>query len=344
MRNHMINNFRRTRALSSWQGLIAWVLVSLGGFFCSTAWAGTLQGSATYLERIALPVDAVFEAELQDISRGDAPVVVLGRSKLDPAGQPPFRFEIAYDSADIRTGDRCTVRATIKHQGRLLFTTDRIYPVLDGRKEPLQMLLVSVRDGSQEGSTDDDIGVLPASFAGDLPGAGGPILWHVDLLPEGRYQLRTTHVGRPEPNRFDDIGRWGLDESGRIVMRGGHEAPVFLMPLDSGAALQKLDLEGNPIESSHNDRLTRLPAPRLIEPQLLLTGMFTCMADAATITLCVDNQRLPVAMEGDYKALEAAYLQATPPTWASGLGEPGGLDHAAFVDGGRPTTADHTGG
>ena len=33
------------------------------------------------------------------------------------------------------------------------------------------------------------------------------------------------------------------------------------------------------------------------------------MADAATITLCADGGRLPVAMEAEYKALEAAYLK-----------------------------------
>lgn len=39
-----------------------------------------------------------------------------------------------------------------------------------------------------------------------------------------------------------------------------------------------------------------------------LAGMFIYMADAASITLCVDGKRLPVAMEADYKALESAYL------------------------------------
>lgn len=153
------------------------------------------------------------------------------------------------------------------------------------------------------------IGELPASYEGELPGAGGPVRWHVDLLPEGRYRLRTEYVGRPAPNRFDDIGRWALDPAGRLVLRGGREAPVFLLPVDGGTALRKLDLEGQPIESAHNDRLERLPAPRLIEPRLLLTGMFAYMADAPLITLCVDGQRLPVAMEGDYRALERAYLK-----------------------------------
>ncbi len=39
------------------------------------------------------------------------------------------------------------------------------------------------------------------------------------------------------------------------------------------------------------------------------TGMFVYMADAALITLCADGARLPVAMAGDFKALQAAYLE-----------------------------------
>jgi len=265
----------------------------------------------TYRERIALPADAVFEAELQDVSKADAPAVVLGRARLDPAGQPPFRFEIAYDDAAVQANRRYTVRATVRHQGRLWFTTDTHYPVLDGRNAPLNLVLVSARGGTQQAPAAAAIGSLPASFEGELPGAGNPVVWHLDLLPQGSYQLRLTHVGRPEPNRFDDIGRWMQErDSGRIVLRGGREAPVYLMPVDGGAALRKLDLAGNPIDSSHNDRLARLPKVAPIEPRMALTGMFRTMADAASITLCADGRRVPVAMEGEYKALETAYRES----------------------------------
>lgn len=46
--------------------------------------------------------------------------------------------------------------------------------------------------------------------------------------------------------------------------------------------------------------------------RLQLTGMFTYMADAASIRLCTTGQQLPVAMEGDFLALQRAYLQARP--------------------------------
>lgn len=294
-------------------------LVALMAVACTTAGdarVATLHGSAAYRERIMLPPDAVFEAQLQDIARADAPATVLGSTRLDPAGQPPLRFGIAYDEAAVRPGGRYAVRATVTHRGQLLFTTDRIHPVLDGSAAPVELLLVQARRGPPAASAAGQLGPLPASFEGELPGAGNPVRWHVDLFPEGRFQLRTTHVGRPEPNRFDDIGRWSRDaDGGRIVLRGGREAPVFLLPVEGGTALRKLDLEGKPIESALPDRLQRQPGFTPIEPRLLLGGMFVYMADAAKIVLCADGRSVPVAMEADYRALEAAYQKAR--------GEPG---------------------
>ena len=45
------------------------------------ALAGTLQGTATYRERLMLPPDAAFEAQLRDISHVDAPAAVIGRAR-----------------------------------------------------------------------------------------------------------------------------------------------------------------------------------------------------------------------------------------------------------------------
>lgn len=124
-----------------------WVLPALAvavGFAADPARAGSLSGIATYRERIALPADAIFEAEIRDVSRADAPAPVLGRTRLAPAGQPPFRFTISYRDQDRDPRARYALRATVRHRGRLLFTTDRVVPVLDGRGAPVSVVMVQV--------------------------------------------------------------------------------------------------------------------------------------------------------------------------------------------------------
>lgn len=297
-----------------------------GGIFTAAlllqapAQAGTLSGTASYRERIALPPDAVFEVVIEDIARADAPATVLGRVRLEPAGQPPFRFSIPYSEDDLSPKGRYAVRATVRQGERLLFTTDTITPVLDGAtSQPLNLRLVRVGAGRQP-SPQGALGRLPASWRGDLPDASGTSRWQVDLLTDGSFQLRQTFLDRPAPNSFDDIGRWRLEQPGpRLELRGGREAPVLLQPVEGGAALRKLDLRGEPIRSSLNDRLLRLPAAEPIEPRLHLQGMFRYLADAASVRLCATGARLPVAMEGDYLKLERAYLGAQP---AGSAGQP----------------------
>jgi putative lipoprotein len=96
---------------SRWRWYALRALALLAAAVCTSALAGTLQGTALYRERIALPPDAVFEAVLEDVSRADAPACVLNRARLDPAGNPPFRFDIAYDDAAVQPGHRYIVRA-----------------------------------------------------------------------------------------------------------------------------------------------------------------------------------------------------------------------------------------
>jgi copper homeostasis protein (lipoprotein) len=253
--------------------------------------------------------DAAFEVVIEETSRADAPATVIGRQRIAPAGQPPFRFAIPYRDADLKPGGIYSLRATVRQGGRLLFTTDTFTRVLDGRDRPVQLQLRAVGTSAQRPPS--PLGALPASWQGDIPDAGGATRWHLDLAADGSYQLRQTYLSRPAPNRFDDIGRWRLESpDGRLVLRGGREAPIFLQPVEGGAALRKLDLEGRPIVSAHNDRLNRLERPAPIEPSLNLVGLFAYMADAASLRLCATGQRLPVAMEGDYRALESAYLKA----------------------------------
>lgn len=105
----------------------------------------SVTGTATYRERIALPPHAVFEASLQDVSRADAPAVVIGTARLDRPGQPPFRFSIPYDPAKINERNSYVMRARVTVDGNLMFTTTQSYPVLTrGNGAAVEMLLQRV--------------------------------------------------------------------------------------------------------------------------------------------------------------------------------------------------------
>jgi copper homeostasis protein (lipoprotein) len=109
------------------------------------AGAETLTGTATWRERIALPPGSVFEAEIRDIARADAPAPVLARTEIAEPGQPPVAFAIDYDPAALDPRAIYALRATIRHEGRLLFTSDTILRVLrDGDPSHVQVPLVMV--------------------------------------------------------------------------------------------------------------------------------------------------------------------------------------------------------
>jgi len=107
--------------------------------------AATVTGTAAYRERIAMLPGAVFEATLLDVSRQDAPAVELGSFRVEDPGRIPIAFEIRYDPARIDARHRYVVRARIFNGDRLMFTTDRAYPVLThGNGHEVDMLLIKV--------------------------------------------------------------------------------------------------------------------------------------------------------------------------------------------------------
>jgi len=121
----------------------ACLLASAG---CPAA-ATVIEGSATFHERLALPPGAEFEAVLQDVSRADAPAMELGRTKIPNAPMPPIRFTIPYDAAKIVPSHSYAVRAVIRVDGRLWFTSDTHHPVLTrGAGDTVDILLKRVAE------------------------------------------------------------------------------------------------------------------------------------------------------------------------------------------------------
>lgn len=112
-----------------------------------TAAAPTVvTGTISYRERIALAPTASIQVQLLDVSRADAPAIVLGEQVIQADGrQVPFRFEIPYDPAAIDPRFTYAVQARIEDEGRLLFINDLHYGVIT-RAAPthVDMLLRSV--------------------------------------------------------------------------------------------------------------------------------------------------------------------------------------------------------
>jgi Uncharacterized protein conserved in bacteria len=103
----------------------------------------TINGTATYRERMALPPDAVFEATLEDVSRADATANVLGRARIESPGNPPFHFSINYDPGQIVTSHTYVVRARVTEGEKLLFTSDQRYQVLTlGHGSEIAMMML----------------------------------------------------------------------------------------------------------------------------------------------------------------------------------------------------------
>jgi uncharacterized lipoprotein YbaY len=122
------------------------------GLVANEAMAQSIQGTATYRERIALPPTAVFEATLEDVSRADAPAETIARTRLTSPGNPPISFTIAYDPSKILAERRYVVRASILVDAKPVFSTDTAAPVIT-RGSPTSVAIVLRKIGAgQTGS------------------------------------------------------------------------------------------------------------------------------------------------------------------------------------------------
>jgi putative lipoprotein len=69
---------------------------------CDRSGGASITGDVTYLQRIALPDDAVVTVRLQDVSRQDVSAEVLGEQVIETDGkQVPIPYEVEDDEDDI---------------------------------------------------------------------------------------------------------------------------------------------------------------------------------------------------------------------------------------------------
>ena len=124
--------------------LVAGAVMSTGTAAEPVVDGAKVTGTVTYRERIALPPDAVVDVALLDVSLADAPAEVIDSVRITEPGPVPIAFELSYDPSQIDERHTYAVRAEIRAEGDLIFTTDRSYPVIT-RGEDSEVDLVLVR-------------------------------------------------------------------------------------------------------------------------------------------------------------------------------------------------------
>lgn len=148
---------------------------------------------------------------------------------------------------------------------------------------------------------------LPTTYRGVTQLNGAKTEWHLSLWPDQSFQLlRSAPDGSDSMKTRASLGRWHADPSETsLVLHEGAEMPLKVrvagnkqlevIDANSGAVLDGMLKTDGTLETADLD-------------DMLIAGMMTYMADAAVIEECLSGRQFPIAQEGDYLALETAYL------------------------------------
>lgn len=122
------------------------------------------------------------------------------------------------------------------------------------------------------------------------------------LEKDGSWVMSQRYLGAKEPAVFASYGRWARTADKLTLTDSDGEKTWFRA---TGDALEMLDTEGNPIESTLNYTLQPVKAALPATP-MTLRGMYMYRADAAEFTDCATGKQIRVAsnaqLERDYAA------------------------------------------
>jgi putative lipoprotein len=108
--------------------------------------SSVITGTVTYLQRMALPPNAVIDVKLEDVSQANAPAQVIVEQKLTLGNrQVPILYELKFDPAKVDARHSYALSATISLDGVTRFAHEQPYPVLTmGNTSHVDMVLQQV--------------------------------------------------------------------------------------------------------------------------------------------------------------------------------------------------------
>ncbi len=102
----------------------------------------TLEVEVFYRERMMVPPNTALHVTLADVSKMDVPATLISEVKRENPGSPPYRVELTYDPAKIDERMRYAVRATLRADGKLLFSSTEIVDAFAGGNDgPVEVMM-----------------------------------------------------------------------------------------------------------------------------------------------------------------------------------------------------------
>jgi len=117
--------------------------------------AGVLQGTVTYLQRIALPPSAVVHLSLGSRDKSAGELKELLAKTIQRPGQVPIEFELELPADDYRAGSQYFITAQIMVDDELLFASEAPQRVFEqGSPCHVQLILKPPRQNQTTSETD----------------------------------------------------------------------------------------------------------------------------------------------------------------------------------------------
>jgi heat shock protein HslJ/uncharacterized lipoprotein NlpE involved in copper resistance len=251
----------------------------------------------------------VLEVVLEDVSLADAKAVEIARIEVPGPGNPPYDFSIEFDPETIQDNHTYSVRARVLVGKRLLFTSDTQNPVIT-RGAPLEVDILMVRVGKTPDQASLGLN-LPATFKGKLPCADCEELKHqLNLWPDRVFHLHRAWIGTDLTQ--DAVGLWSVDPSrNALILSAGEDKLEFEVVAPD--RLRLIGRDGAALVGEGNTELLSAGGIKPMDLHLPVRGTVRYLADSARITECLTGRDYPLAVEGDFATLEAAYLAAGVP-------------------------------
>jgi putative lipoprotein len=111
----------------------------------------SIEGSVNYLQKIALPENAILDIQLKDVTVQK----IIASQSYTNLGQIPINFKLNYQSNQIQFNNNYEISAKISVNNQILFETTQGYPILNDNGNYVVMVLEMVgskinNDGIEE--------------------------------------------------------------------------------------------------------------------------------------------------------------------------------------------------